>query len=277
MEINSGSDVGPTALVQLVRRLRLGPIGAVHQLRDALLCTAWEKKQSVDVLDAEQDGNAPLRRNMRVADACERMWPPMGFSAPPATNVMVAPGSASTMVSMGNEDAMRNAYTALGSSSGSPSAEETSAWFTTCAVAVTLYSSESLVNFDSICPSWRAVSRGTPDRADECTFCCRSLSSPRPEKSVRKSAIMLSTIWQRRASARAAPNEDHKSHEQAEVLVLREAHRTLVDELHLVLAVPRPGCRGCQPESLTDGVQANRIGYSREPGRRSLRSVRQST
>ncbi|KIL71708.1 hypothetical protein M378DRAFT_155314 [Amanita muscaria Koide BX008] len=36
----------------------------------------------------------PLRRNILVADAWDRIWPPMGFSAPPATNVMVAPGSA---------------------------------------------------------------------------------------------------------------------------------------------------------------------------------------
>jgi hypothetical protein len=110
----------------------------------------------------------------------------------------------------------------------------------------TLYSSESLVNFDSICPSWRGVSQVTPDRADECTFCCRSLSSPRPEKSVRKSAMMLSTICRKWASARAAPNEYHTSHEEAEVLVLSETHRTFVDELHLVLAVPRPSCRDRQ-------------------------------
>ena len=36
----------------------------------------------------------PLRRKILVADACDKMWPPIGFSAPPATNVMVAPGSA---------------------------------------------------------------------------------------------------------------------------------------------------------------------------------------
>lgn len=35
-----------------------------------------------------------MRRKILVADACDRMWPPIGFSAPPATNVIVAPGSA---------------------------------------------------------------------------------------------------------------------------------------------------------------------------------------
>ena len=39
-------------------------------------------------------GDIPLRRKILVADACDKMWPPIGFSAPPATNVMVAPGSA---------------------------------------------------------------------------------------------------------------------------------------------------------------------------------------
>jgi hypothetical protein len=36
----------------------------------------------------------PFRKNILVADACERICPPMGLSAPPATKVMVAPGSA---------------------------------------------------------------------------------------------------------------------------------------------------------------------------------------
>lgn len=43
----------------------------------------------------------PFRKNMRVADACERICPPMGLRAPPATKVMVAPGSAMQNVNMG--------------------------------------------------------------------------------------------------------------------------------------------------------------------------------
>jgi hypothetical protein len=29
-----------------------------------------------------------------VAEACDKMWPPIGLRAPPATKVIVAPGSA---------------------------------------------------------------------------------------------------------------------------------------------------------------------------------------
>jgi hypothetical protein len=47
---------------------------------------------------------SPLRRNILVADACERICPPIGLSAPPATKVIVAPGSAEvTQVSMESE------------------------------------------------------------------------------------------------------------------------------------------------------------------------------
>ena len=37
---------------------------------------------------------APFRRYIRVAEAWDRICPPIGFSAPPATKVIVAPGSA---------------------------------------------------------------------------------------------------------------------------------------------------------------------------------------
>jgi len=38
-----------------------------------------------------------------VADAWERICPPIGFKAPPATNVMVAPGSARESVNHDKE------------------------------------------------------------------------------------------------------------------------------------------------------------------------------
>jgi hypothetical protein len=43
---------------------------------------------------ASQLRHKPFRRNNLVAEAWDKIWPPMGFSAPPATNVIVAPGSA---------------------------------------------------------------------------------------------------------------------------------------------------------------------------------------
>ena len=49
-------------------------------------------------------GDIPLRKKTLVADACDKMWPPIGFSAPPATKVMVAPGSATHGVGGGELD-----------------------------------------------------------------------------------------------------------------------------------------------------------------------------
>lgn len=42
-------------------------------------------------------------------DACDRIWPPIGLSAPPATKVIVAPGSATIQTSYGERQA--HAYT----------------------------------------------------------------------------------------------------------------------------------------------------------------------
>jgi hypothetical protein len=36
----------------------------------------------------------PLRRKILVAEQWDRTWPPIGLRAPPATKVIVAPGSA---------------------------------------------------------------------------------------------------------------------------------------------------------------------------------------
>lgn len=58
-----------------------------------------------------------MRKKILVADACDKMWPPIGFNAPPATNVMVAPGSATHGVGVVSERVRRNRHgtdTALG-------------------------------------------------------------------------------------------------------------------------------------------------------------------
>lgn len=61
--------------------------------------------------------NSPLRRNILVADACERICPPIGFKAPPATKVIVAPGSAAVHLSYSLKEKAREGiviYTAPG-------------------------------------------------------------------------------------------------------------------------------------------------------------------
>ncbi|TFL06062.1 hypothetical protein BDV98DRAFT_136911 [Pterulicium gracile] len=60
-----------------------------HVLRDQS-----SSSDAVPTQEKTKEKTRPLRRNILVADACERMWPPIGLRAPPATNVMVAPGSA---------------------------------------------------------------------------------------------------------------------------------------------------------------------------------------
>lgn len=52
----------------------------------------------------KKGGSIPLRRNIRVAEAWDRMCPPIGLRAPPATKVIVAPGSARRVSVFGTND-----------------------------------------------------------------------------------------------------------------------------------------------------------------------------
>ena len=145
----------------------------------------------------------PFRRNIRVADAWERIWPPMGFKAPPATNVIVAPGSAiaesdPTLIPTSNSlltlHLVRKEYRDLRFAQIRITACKSS-W-----IKPTLNSSESLDNLESIYEPIRTLTtafsptrrylgklsdcQGTAGHQDERlrdTFCCLSLSSPRPE------------------------------------------------------------------------------------------------
>ena len=91
-----GSNVGPATFIKLVRCLAFWPVGTVDQFRNAFLSpTCQEKEQALPIQFRERvDVSTPFRRNILVADACERIWPPIGLRAPPATKVIVAPGSA---------------------------------------------------------------------------------------------------------------------------------------------------------------------------------------
>jgi hypothetical protein len=96
------SNVRPPAFIQLVRGLAFRAIGTIYQFGYALFRATCPKSKTDEFEDLEElallcgffANYIPLRRNIRVDEECDRICPPIGLRAPPATKVIVAPGSA---------------------------------------------------------------------------------------------------------------------------------------------------------------------------------------
>src|SRR5258706_9299209 len=126
------------------------------------------------------------------------MCPPIGFRAPPATKVMVAPGSASQRSSVTSSRLTKYcqplhwtwfvssmAIYAEGNYSRSTKGRRTHVVFFRDLAQLGKHLGDSL--FEDLL----LVSRTSLTVA---SFCCLSLNSPRPEKSVRNSAMIESII-----------------------------------------------------------------------------------
>ncbi|KAF8841970.1 hypothetical protein BDN67DRAFT_473535 [Paxillus ammoniavirescens] len=96
------SNVSPPAFIQLVRGLAFRAIGTIYQFSYALFRATCPMIKTDEFEDLEElalicgffADYIPLRRNIRVDEECDRICPPIGLRAPPATKVIVAPGSA---------------------------------------------------------------------------------------------------------------------------------------------------------------------------------------
>lgn len=106
------SNISPASFVQFIRRFAFRAIRTVYKLCNTFFGATFVGFRT-HVTRRSRSKLSPFLRNIRVADAWDRMCPPMGcaaderlnelrfrcvglvtFNAPPATKVMVAPGSA---------------------------------------------------------------------------------------------------------------------------------------------------------------------------------------